>query len=199
MAAKKPLPRIGVDMYTYFPITEGEEGDEYGTAVSLPGTVEIAPTDEGGSAVFEADNVVYTSASYIANMGHEITNADIPPETDAAWRGLEPVNGVLTVTNEAKSPKFGVAWRVKKADGTYRYVRYYKGVYSFASAVGGQTKSTTGEPEYTTAQATFTAEANAAGQYYSYVDETDLNATDAAAIKTQWFTDPEWVPTGEQA
>ena len=45
----------------------------------------------------------------------------------------------------------------------------------------------------------FTAEVDANGQYYSYVDETDLNTTDAAAIKTQWFSDMEWIPTGQQS
>ena len=40
----------------------------YGTAVSLPGTVEIAPTDTGGSDVFDADNGAYCAEAYIEKV-----------------------------------------------------------------------------------------------------------------------------------
>ena len=77
----KPLPTIGVDKYTFFPLTsDAAEGAEYGSPYSLKGTVEIAPTDEGGSDVFDADNGAYETSNYIEKIGHEITNADIPPE-----------------------------------------------------------------------------------------------------------------------
>ena len=90
---KRPLPTIGVDKYTFFPLTEDTaESLTYGTAVALPGTVEIAPTDTGGSDVFDADNGAYCTETYIEKMGHDITNADIPPEVDAMWRGIEMKN-----------------------------------------------------------------------------------------------------------
>ena len=83
---KKPLPTIGVDKYTFFNvISDTAEGITYGEAVSLKGVVEIAPTDAGGSDIFDADNGAYEAASYIEKIGHEITNADIPPVVDAAW------------------------------------------------------------------------------------------------------------------
>ena len=53
-------------------------GTEYGEAYNLKGTVEIAPTDSGGSDVFDADNGAYEASSYIEKLGHDITNADIP-------------------------------------------------------------------------------------------------------------------------
>ena len=47
---KKPLPTIGVDKYTFFKVNEDSvSGTEYGEAYNLKGTVEIAPTDSGGS------------------------------------------------------------------------------------------------------------------------------------------------------
>lgn len=142
---KKPLPTIGVDKYTFFKVNEDSvSGTEYGEAYNLKGTVEIAPTDSGGSDVFDADNGAYEASSYIEKLGHDITNADIPPEVDAMWRGLTRKNGVVEVGNDVKTVYFGVAWRILKSDGSYRYVRYYKGSYSFASNVGGKTKPSSG-------------------------------------------------------
>ncbi len=90
----------------------------------LPGTVEIAPTDEGGADVFDADNGAYDSSSYVENIGHEITNADIPPAVDAAWRGLKvDENGGVLVGTETAAPYFGVAWRTERVNGIHRYFR----------------------------------------------------------------------------
>lgn len=49
---RKPLPTIGVDKYTFFAVlTDTSEGATYGDPYNLRGTVEIAPTDAGGSDV----------------------------------------------------------------------------------------------------------------------------------------------------
>lgn len=189
---KKPLPTIGVDKYTFFNvISDTAEGITYGEAVSLKGVVEIAPTDAGGSDIFDADNGAYEAASYIEKIGHEITNADIPPEVDAAWRGITPKNGIVEVGNDTKTVYFGVAWRILKSDGTYRYVRYYKGAYSFASNVGGRTKPSSGSPEKQTAKATYSAvQRECDGMYYAYFDESDLpSGITKETFEENWFSD----------
>ncbi|MGM9935772.1 MAG: major tail protein [Candidatus Ornithomonoglobus sp.] len=196
---RKPMPTIGIDMYHYFPIaSEAEDGAiTYGAAVALPGVTQISPSDSGGNAVFDADNGAYCNVSYLENLGHELTNADIPEETDAAWRGLElGANGVLEV-GEPKTVYFGVAWRQKKADGTYRYVRYYKGSYSFASNTGGQTQPSSGAPEFQTATATFSAvKRDSDGKYYGYIDQTKVEELGIAlaTFEEQWFSDPTYSP-----
>ena len=195
---KKPLPTIGVDKYTFFNvISDTTEGITYGEAVSLKGVVEIAPTDAGGSDIFDADNGAYEAASYIEKIGHEITNADIPPEVDAAWRGITPKNGVVEVGNDTKTVYFGVAWRILKSDGTYRYVRYYKGAYSFASNVGGRTKPSSGSPEKQTAKATYSAvQRECDGMYYAYFDESALPASiTKEEFEENWFSDLTYYPT----
>lgn len=202
MENRKPLPTIGVDKYTFFKLTsDTTDGAEYDTAYSLRGTVEISPTDTGGSEVFDADNGAYATSNYIEKIGHEITNADIPPEVDAMWRGLELKNGVVEVGNDNKTVYFGVAWRIKKADGTYRYVRYYKGSYSFASNVGGKTAPSSGAPENQTAKATFTAvQRDFDNNYYAYFDEADLpEDVTKETLETEWFSDMNWYPTTETA
>ena len=193
----KPLPTIGVSMYTYFPITKDDStGTTYGEGVSLPGTTQISPSDSGGTAVFDADDGAYASVSYLENMGHELTNADVPPDVDAAWRGLTKAeNGTITV-GDTKTPYFGVAWRVQKSDGTYRYVRYYKGSYAFASNVGGQTKPSTGAPEFQTATVTYTAvKRDSDGAYYTYIDEADFpTGVTRTTFEEEWFSDMSYEP-----
>ena len=194
---KRPLPTIGVDKYTFFPLTEDTaESLTYGTAVSLPGTVEIAPTDTGGSDVFDADNGAYCTETYIEKMGHDITNADIPPEVDAMWRGIEMKNGLVSVTNAAGTKYFAVAWRILKPDNTYRYVRYLKGSYSFASNVGGKTKPSQGASEKQTAKATYTAvQTIKDGTVYEYIDQDNLpDKLTREAFETEWFKDPTYTP-----
>lgn len=197
----KPLPTIGVDRYTFFNVvSDTETGTEYGEAYALKGTVEIAPSDSGGSDVFDADNGAYETSTYIENMGHEITNADIPPEVDAMWRGLERKNGLIEVSNDTKTVYFGVAWRILKSDGTYRYVRYYKGSYSFASNVGGKTKPSSGSIDKQTSKATYTAvQRDFDNNYYAYFDEADLpEGMTREAFEAKWFTDLNWYPDTTQ-
>lgn len=194
---KKPLPTIGVDKYTFFNVvSDGADGTVYGEGVNLKGLVEIAPTDAGGSNTFDADNGAYETASYIEKIGHEITNADIPPEVDALWRGLNTENGVVEVGNDTATVYFGVAWRVLKSDGSYRYVRYYKGSYSFASNVGGKTKPSSGSIDNQTAKATYTAvQRDFDNNYYAYIDETDLpEGISKETLADKWFTDMNWYP-----
>lgn len=194
---KKPLPTIGVDKYTFFKVEDdGADGIVYGIPVSLKGVVEIAPTDAGGSDIFDADNGAYEAASYIEKIGHEITNADIPPEVDAEWRGITPIDGVVEVGGDTRTVYFGVAWRVLKSDGSYRYVRYYKGAYSFASNVGGKTKPSSGSPEKQTAKATYTAvQRDSDGLYYGYFDEADLpEGVTKAELERNWFEDLFYYP-----
>ena len=193
----KPLPTIGVDKYTFFKVlADSAEGTTYDKPCNLRGLVEISPTDSGGSDVFDADNGAYETTSYIENIGHEITNADIPPEVDAMWRGIERKAGLVEVSNDTQNVYFGVAWRILKSDGTYRYIRYYKGSYSFASNVGGKTKSSSGAPEKQTAKATYTAvQRDYDSNYYAYFDEADMPAgMTREELEDKWFTDLNWYP-----
>ncbi|MCH5212265.1 MAG: hypothetical protein J1G06_04555 [Oscillospiraceae bacterium] len=196
----KPRVTIGVDMYTFFKVTEDTaEGTTYGEPYSLPGTVQVSPTDSGGSDTFDADNGAYDVESYIENIGHELTNADIPAKVDMMWRGRELKNGVAEVGDVTDPPMFAVAWRLLKMDGSHRYVRYYKGKYSFASNVGGQTKPSSGPSEKQTATATFTAvKRDSDGNYYAYIDEDDIPENAKKDFEEKWFSDPNYYPPGAE-
>ncbi len=200
----KPKSTIGVSRYTTFPITSDDsEGTIYGTPIPVPGTVKIAPTDKGSTNVFDADDGAYETDSYIEDMGHEITNADIPPEVENVWRGLGSNKYMVEVDKDAagKAPDFGVAWMLRKHDGHFRLARYYKGKFGFASNVGGETKPSNGAPNHQTAVATFKAVyRDSDDKAYAFIDTAVLpeGVTESEAIE-KWFTDPNWYPTDATA
>ena len=140
-------------------------------------------------------NGAYEVETYIEKIGHEIENADIPSDVDAMWRGLERVNGAVIVSKLVTREYFGVAWRILKADGTYRYVKYFKGTYSFASNVGGKTKPSSGAAGKQTAKATFTAvHRESDDNVYMYIDQNDIPTGEngfasVEEFETKWFSD----------
>ncbi len=193
-----PSSTIGVDKYTFFKVeSDTAEGITYGSGYTLPGTVQITPTDSGGNNVFDADNGQYEVDTYIEKPGHDIENADIPPEVDAMWRGLEiDEAGGVEVGDDVVAPYFGVAWRTLHHDGSYRYFRTNKGKYSFASNVGGKTKPSSGAPDHQTAKATFTAvKTDYNGKIYYYIDDKDMTDEQKAEIAVKWFEDMSYKPT----
>ncbi len=194
---KKPSSTIGVDKYTFFKVEEDAAGGiKYGSGYTLPGTVQITPTDSGNNNVFDADNGQYEVDTYIEKPGHDIENADIPPEVDAMWRGLTADEaGGIEVGDETEVPYFGVAWRTLKANGSYRYFRNYKGKYSFASNVGGKTKPSSGAPDHQTAKATYTAvKTDYNGKIYYYIDDVNMTDEQKAEIAEKWFEDMSYKP-----
>lgn len=112
---------------------------------------------------------------------------------------MERKNGVVEVGNITNTVYFGVAWRILKSDGSYRYIRYYKGSYSFASNVGGKTKSSSGAPEKQTAKATFTAvQRDFDNNYYAFFDENDLpESVTKAELEEKWLSDLNYYPGAE--
>ena len=191
----KPLPTIGVDKYTFFKVlSDDSTGTIYDEPFALKGIVQISPTDSGGEDVFDADNGAYDIETFIEKIGHQIENADIPPEVDAMWRGIDRKNGAVLVSKAVSREYFGVAWRILKSDGTYRYVKYFKGSYSFASNVGGKTKPSSGAAGKQTAKATFTAvQREYDDNIYMYVDQSDVESNESfeslEAFETAWFGD----------
>ena len=199
---RKPKTTIGVSQYTIFPVDEdASTGTTYLDAIPVPGMVEVAPTDSGNAENFDADDEPYEVDSYIESMGHELTNADIPPDVEAVIRGLDlKDNGVeYDKDTPGKAPYCGVAWKVRKSDGHFRLVRYYKGKYAFASNVGGQTRPSQGAPEHQTATSTYAAvPRDSDGKIYYYLDTDNLpeGVSEAEALEN-WFTDLSWYPSTE--
>lgn len=198
----KPYRTMGVSNYTFWKeLTDDKETGTatYGEAYTLPGTVQITPTDSGGTSVFDADNVAYEIDSYVEKMGHEIENADVPPEADKMWRGLDPdAPGVMVEKDTfGNAPYFAVAWMIDMGGGNCRLVKYFKGKYGFASNVGAKTANSEGAPEKQTAKSSFTAtfrDCDSKGYYYLDTKDLPEGTTKDTAIE-KWFTEVDWVPT----
>lgn len=198
----KPKTTIGVSNYTFWVMEEDSKQSgtaKYGGAYTLPGTVEISPTDNGGTENFDADNGAYEVESYVEKMGHEITNADIPPEVDRMWRGLDSVEAGVNIKRDtfAKTPYCAVAWMIMKSDGSYRLVKYFKGKYGFASNIGGKTKKSEGAAEKQTAKATYSAtfrDCDDNGYYYIDTNNLPEGVTEDEAVE-KWFTEVDYFPT----
>lgn len=199
---KKPYRTMGVSDYTFWELETDDKATgkaTYGDAYTLPGTVQITPTDSGGIQVFDADNVAFEIDSYVEKMGHDIENTDVPPQVDKMWRGLNPDDLGVSVDQDtfSKSPHFAVAWKIKSGGGNYRLVKYFKGKYGFASNVGAKTANSEGAPEKQTAKASFTATfRDCDGKGYYYLDTGDLpDSIDKNEVITKWFSEVDYCPT----
>lgn len=200
---KKPYRTMGVSDYTFWKMKTDDKANgtaTYEDAYTLPGLVQITPSDSGGTQVFDADNTAYEIDSYVEKMGHEIENADVPPQVDKMWRGLNPDDLGVLIDNDTfgKTPNFAVAWKIKSGGGNYRLVKYFKGKYGFASNVGAKTANSEGAPEKQTAKASFTATfRDCDGKGYYYLDTGDLpDNVDKDEVIAKWFSEVDYVPEG---
>lgn len=199
---KKPYRIMGISDYTFWKMeTDDKETKKatYGDAYALPGLVQITATDSGGTQTFDADNSPYEIDSYVEKMGHDIENADVPPQVDRIWRGLDPDAIGVTIDQNTfgKTPYFAVAWKIKLGGGNYRLVKYYKGKYGFASNIGAKTANSEGAPEKQTAKASFTAAfRDCDGKGYYYLDTGDLpESVDKDEVIAKWFSEVDYAPT----
>ncbi|GHU56595.1 hypothetical protein AGMMS49975_20210 [Clostridia bacterium] len=208
MANRKPRPVIGVSGYTIAELlTDTATGRTYGTPIQLPGTVQIAATDTANAATFDADDGAYESVSYIENRGHTLTTAALPPDISAKMKGALYVGGVYHDNDWGNPPEFAAMWRVLKSNDKYRYTRELRGKYSFASNVGGQTKPSSGAPNFQTATATYKSLKTADGGYREFIDEDEVvgamnesdellypEITSREILEANFFSNPYWKP-----
>lgn len=196
---KRKSATIGIDKYTFWEVMEDTaSGTTYGPAQDFPGTISVSLTDSGGTEVLDADNRAYEAVSYTEKIGHDLENVDIPPEVDAAWRGAKVDEfGGFTYGKDTEQKYFAAAFRLEKDGGRWhRYVRYYKGVYSFASNASGKTRPSSGAPEFQTAKASYTALSRDSDDAVYYIlDDRDMTDEQKAEIAEKWFEDINYLPT----
>lgn len=194
----KPLPTIGVDKFTYFPlVTELTTGSVYSQGTTLPGTVSVEITDTAGTANFDADNVAYESAAYTENGGFTLTNASIPPDVAAEWRGMPRMAGAYVQRGVSRDAYFGVAWRVLISSGKHLYYKSFKGKFAFADAVGATTKPSSGAPTFKTSTATYSRLSRADEMQFAYIMEDNIEpllGISVAEFEEKWFTDGNYCP-----
>ncbi|QNO14923.1 phage tail protein [Alkalicella caledoniensis] len=106
-------------------ITEGETGPSWDTPIRIPGAVRWAPTPEGESSTFYADDGSYFVAT--ANNGYtgELEMALVPDEILARMLGWEiDDNGMVVEVANGNPEKFALLGEVNGDKRNRRFVYY---------------------------------------------------------------------------
>lgn len=192
--AKKPMPKIGVDMFHYFPVVDDGKQTTYGEAKALPGSVNIGFSVDSSSAKFFADNGPYATGVDTGDMKLSLECADVPPAVLSEWMGAE-YNGGLFEFEQVEEKAFGVAYRIKKAGGGYRYIRLYSGQFTMPDQ-NGETKA--GSTNFQTSTVEFSAiKRTSDGKVYAMLDDDDESLPadiTPQKIQEEWFKDLNWKP-----
>lgn len=121
---------VGVDKF-HFSVLETDTPDyiKYGDMYDVPGSIEISATPTVVSESLYADNVAVIV--YTATSGVEVTveRTNLPDEILAVLLGNQVDGAIRHVNSGAKSPYVGIAWRQSYSDGSYGYVKLFKGKF----------------------------------------------------------------------
>lgn len=199
--ARRPVPKIGVDMLFVAPVTKDDEtGTEYGAAIRLPGLNNIGYDPATQSSTYDADDGSYVTASGDGETKVTIKVADLLSEHYALLLGVsQDDTGVLEEGIADNPPEMAVGFRSQKSDGSYRFVWCLKGKFAKSSETYS-TKSTSGvtfndrELVYTALNRVYD------GKKRRQLDSDDPKLPEGTTLitlselTTGWFSDPDFVP-----
>lgn len=183
---------VGIDKFHYSKlVADTTTTIAYGEIVSVPETIEMNVNTNSTAATLFADNkpaIVYTT---IGVVELSMVKATLPNEFLADVLGNKFVGAVRHTTNTQVSPYVGVAWRQLYSDGTYAYVKLYKGKFAEPENNGKtkedgiefQTRTITGNFVATSYEAT-ADDASKFNYLMATCDETDPDYTNEGDT---WF------------
>lgn len=122
---------IGVDEFHFAPLTADDSTTlTYGSMVRVPLTIEVNVNTNSATETLFADNqpaIVYTTIGVVEVT---INRTNLPNSLLTAWLGSPVVGGIRYITSTQTAPYIGIAFRQLYSDGTYAYVKVYKGKFS---------------------------------------------------------------------
>ncbi len=195
---QQPNPIIGVDMFTYAKLNETSDvpggTPTYDDPNQLPGLVSIAVARNSQTATFYADNGAYVTASQTGDTTLTVGNADVPPPILSEWLGVEYEDGMLEIGQINPVTMF-IAYRIKKANGAYRYVRFYKA----KPGISDENANTQGNSiNFQSGTTVFgIAKLISRGKSDGRIDTDDPNlraGVTQEVIERNFFKDPLWKP-----
>lgn len=121
---------IGVENLVYALLTE-ESIPTYGTVKSMAPLINVKVSPKVNSESLYADNRKVEIVSSLGDIDVEIEQQDLPLEVQADILGhdLDETNGVLTYHSDDIAPYLAIGFKIKKANGKYRYVWLLKGKF----------------------------------------------------------------------
>lgn len=199
---RRPVPKIGVDMLYWAPITKDDDtGVEYGTPIRLPGLSEIGYDPSTQNATYDADDGTYVSYAADGTTTVTVKVADLLSENYALLLGLhqDPNTGVIEEGTSDNPPEGALGFRSQKSDGSYRFIWVLKGKFS-KNAETYQTKSG-GGVNFQDRELTYTALNRVNdGKKRRQLDSDDPKLPAGVTVDTLssatdgWFSDPDFVP-----
>lgn len=101
----------------------------YGTVTPISPLINIKVTPASSSAVLYADGQAVERVTSLGEISVEFETQDLPLEVQAALLGhtLAPLTGVMTYNVDDTAPYVALGFKIKKANGRYRYVWLLKG------------------------------------------------------------------------
>lgn len=122
---------IGVDKFHYATLTTDNSTTlAYGAVKSVPMTIELNVTMNSSTETLFADNQPAIVYSTIGVVEVTMNRTNLPNDFLAEILGSPVQGGVRYVTNTQSSPYVGIAWRQLYSDGTYAYVKLFKGKFA---------------------------------------------------------------------
>lgn len=190
------LPFVGVDDAHWAPLTTDPAGGPavYGSAQPLPGLVNVAFTANSQTGAYYADNGPFASAAQLGDMTFAVQSADLPPAVQAIWFGQSYENGGLS-EGQINPIEMAFAYRKKKSNGAYRYVRFLKA----KPGLPDDTAATqTGTVEFQDGTVTMQSSMRMSdGLFRQIVDTDDPNLPEgvtAETIAANFLVNPLWMP-----
>lgn len=122
---------IGVDNFHYAKLFKDNASLlQHGTVKKMPMTIELNVTTNSSTETLFADNQPAIVYSTIGVVEVTMNRTNLPNEFLADVLGSPVEGGTRHVTNAQTSEYVGIAWRQLYSDGTYAYVKLYKGKFS---------------------------------------------------------------------
>lgn len=179
---------IGLDKF-HFSVMYADFQDllVYGDMVSVPETIELNVNTNSQAAVLFADNKPAIAYTTVGVVEVSITKATLPNEFLATLLGNRKVGGVRHITSDQTSPYVGIAWRQLYSDGSYAYVKLFKGKF-MEPEMNTRTKEDGVEFQTREIMANFIAT--------SYQEEDDDTEKFSLLMATTDETDPSYTNEG---
>lgn len=121
---------VGVENLVYALIID-ENIPAYDTVKSMAPLINVKVSPKVNSESLYADNRKVEIVSSLGDIDVEIEQQDLPLEVQADILGhaLDEINGVLTYHSNDIAPYLALGFKIKKANGKYRYVWLLKGKF----------------------------------------------------------------------
>ena len=192
----KPHPRTGADGFHYAVLEDDPAGGLplYAASVEVPGFASGGYNQNANTNSYYADNGVYETATQTGDLTATVQIADLTPEISHDLFGHEYKDGLL-LEGLVNAKDIAIGWRVKKANGKYRYFWHTKG----KAAPPAETTNTQGN-NVSFQDVTVTVACSmlaSLGIARRVLDDDDANlpeGTTPEIIAENWFKDPLWKP-----